>query len=149
MEAVSRGLCQAQQWIHIPADQWDQMTLTIETSVSESLQWPIHQRGWGNMPYQACVMMKDDVVRMMEDEVVPKTSLTHSLSWLNRTCQALPCPNWSSYRQADRTRRHTRGTMAHVSADDSMKATKPRSMTQQMIPQGLRGPEAGGWTPSQ
>jgi hypothetical protein len=49
--------------------------------------------------------------------------------------------------KADGTRRHTGGTTTHASADDSLGATRPRSMTQQMRAQGLQGLEAGGQTP--
>jgi hypothetical protein len=47
------------------------------------------------------------------------------------------------------TRRHTGGTTTHASADDSLGATRPRSMTQQMRPLGLRGQDAGDQTLSQ
>jgi hypothetical protein len=72
-------------------------------------------------------MIKGDDKGMTKDEVVPKTSLRHAMSWLNRTYQTLPRLNRSSNREADGTRCHTRCTTAHASADDSIE---------------LRGPEA-------
>jgi hypothetical protein len=50
--------------------------------------------------------------------------------------------NQSSYRKADKTRRHTSGTTAHTSEDDSTRTMMPRIMTQQTRPPGLRGLEA-------
>jgi hypothetical protein len=79
-------------------------------------------------------MMKDDARGMTKDEVVLNTSLNHSLSSLNRTCQALPCLNQSCYRKADTMRCHTKGTAAHALVDDSIE---------------VRGPEAEGRTPPQ
>jgi hypothetical protein len=43
-------------------------------------------------------MMKGDAKRMIEDEVVLNTSLNHTLSCLDRTHQAPPHLNRSSYR---------------------------------------------------
>jgi hypothetical protein len=64
-------------------------------------------------------MMKDGAREMTEDEVVLKTPLNHSLSWLNRTCQAPPRLNRSSCRKANMTWRHTRRMAAHALTDDS------------------------------
>jgi hypothetical protein len=50
------------------------------------------------VPGMCLRLMKGYTKGMMEDEAILRTSLYHALSRLNRTHQAPPHPNWSSYK---------------------------------------------------
>jgi hypothetical protein len=94
---------------------------------------------------QLC-MIKGDAKEVTKDEVVQKTSLNHTLSWLDRTHQTLPCLNWSSYRNPLEGGRDATpyqwygGTLPsrllhrdyvaqkHDPTDDTIRTMRPRSM---------------------